>query len=95
MPAAKFWLFAQDCGWLPLWLATSQNWEKEDRRFITSKMSPVEKTACNLHKRRDFLGKNIPQIRHISREKNRVQIAIFRLKILATSQIWRSPLVEG
>jgi hypothetical protein len=32
MPAAKFWVFAQDCGWLPLWLATSQNWAKEARK---------------------------------------------------------------
>ncbi len=31
------------------------------QRFLTSKISPVEKTACNLHKRRDFLGKNIPK----------------------------------
>ncbi len=31
------------------------------QRFLTSKMSPVEKTACNLHKRMDFLGKNTPK----------------------------------
>lgn len=69
--------------------------KKKTGLFFTGKMQPVEKTACNLHKRRDFLGKNYPQIRHISREKNRVQIAIFRLQVLATSQILRSPLVEG
>jgi hypothetical protein len=95
MLAAKFWLFAQDCGWLPLWLATSQNWEKEDRKIpgkntffwelvgasvcLASKFRQLKKRACNLHKRRDFLGKNTTKFATFKGRKNRVQIPICRL----------------